>query len=161
MNDKERDILDLSSTLVLRDEVNNIKPNDKKNEILKINNLVKTRYLLKRKTVESVITKDIDKNFIEIKNTAQKINDDIRDQTLQIKNSIKNQKKELKSIYDKKNPLYQNWLKLNQSKYAIKSEIISKQLELIKTNKEDNEKLKSYLLDVKANLESNKKKIDL
>jgi len=75
---------ELNIPLVLKDEINLNTINNKNNEILKIKNLIKHKYLLTEKNKSDEINYHLDKDFNYIKNTAKEINNDIRKKTLKI-----------------------------------------------------------------------------
>ena len=102
MNDytKDTDTSDLNSTLILKNASDQSQEQTSKKEILKINDLIKTKYFLVKKE-EGQINHKVVKNFIDIKRSAlDQLNNNIKQQTLQIKNSIESQKTELKKLYD-------------------------------------------------------------
>ena len=136
MNDYNKDthISDLNSPLTLRDVSDQSPEQTFKNAILKINDLIKTKYSLVKKE-ENQITNQVVKNFIDIKRSAGQLNNNIKQQTLQIKNSIESQKTELKKLYDKEIIFDQN--KRNELHVSI----ISSQKTLIEDYKEKNYQL--------------------
>jgi len=105
-----------------------------KNAILKINDLIKTKYSLVKKE-ENKINNQVVKNFIDIKRFAGQLNNNIKQQTLQIKNSIESQKTELKQLYDEEIIFDQN--KRNELHVSI----ISSQKTLLEDYKEKNYQL--------------------
>jgi chromosome segregation ATPase len=133
--------------LVLNKEMN-LSPNNKNsknNEILKIKDLVKLKYLstdkfLKKKTSDNFI-----KDLTSIKYSAKKINNDIKEKTMLIDDSIMNQKKKIQLLYDEKKSLDQNRIEFNENKNKIQSDIINNQIKLIENNKKDNIELKVAL----------------
>ena len=136
MNDYNKDthISDLNSPLTLRDVSDQSPEQTFKNAILKINDLIKTKYSLVKKE-ENQINNKVVKNFIDIKRSAGQLNNNIKQQTLQIKNSIESQKTELKKLYDEKILFDQN--KRNELHVSI----ISSQKTLIEDYKEKNYQL--------------------
>ena len=108
--------------------------------------------------LEENLNKEKNQNFAEIKNTTKEINEDIKENKNKITDSIKEQENELEKLYKKKEILKDDWKQLDQNKYQIKSEIINNQQELIKSTKEDYEKLKSNLLIVEKKLETTNQK---
>tara|TARA_E500000331_G_scaffold350713_2_gene396075 strand:- start:104 stop:973 length:870 start_codon:yes stop_codon:yes gene_type:complete len=108
--------------------------------------------------LEENLNKEKNQNFAEIKNTTKEINEDIKENKNKISDSIKEQENELEKLYKKKEILKDDWKQLDQNKYQIKSEIINNQQELIKSTKEDYEKLKSNLLIVEKKLETTNQK---
>ena len=136
MNDYNKDthIYDLNSPLTLRDVSDQSLEQTFKNAILKINDLIKTKYSLVKKE-ENKINNQVVKNFIDIKRSAGQLNNNIKQQTLQIKNSIESQKTELKKLYDEEIIFDQN--KRNELHVSI----ISSQKTLIEDYKEKNYQL--------------------
>jgi len=108
--------------------------------------------------LEENLNKEKNQNFAEIKNTTKEINEDIKENKNKISDSIKEQENELEKLYKKKEILKDDWKQLDQNKYQIKSEIINNQQELIKSTKEDYEKLKSNLSIVEKKLETTNQK---
>jgi len=94
------------------------------NQILKIKDLIKIKYLPIKKITPSEVKTYLDDNFTLIKNKTKAINNYINDKTLLINNSIKNQENELKLLYKEKKLLDQN---------KIQSDIINKQ-QILKDN---------------------------
>ena len=116
-----------------------------KNEILRINNLLRYRYSLP-------INKNIQKNFSDIKKTAFLLNKISQNQTNQIKDLIKNQQNEIKKLNNEKILLDRN---------RIYVDIINNQKQLVDDFKKNNERLQSELTNVekkfqKLNLEKSK-----
>ena len=136
MNDysKDTDISDLNSPLISKDFSDQSREQTFKNTILKINDLIKTKYSLVKKE-ENKINNQVVKNFIDIKRSAGQLNNNIKQQTLQIKNSIESHKTELKKLYDEKILFDQN--KRNELHVSI----ISSQKTLIEDYKEKNYQL--------------------
>jgi len=136
MNDysKDKDISYLNSTIMLRDVSDQSPEQTFKNAILKINDLIKTKYSLVKKE-ENKINNQVVKNFIDIKRSAGQLNNNIKQQTLQIKNSIESQKTELKKLYDEEIIFDQN--KRNELHVSI----ISSQKTLLEDYKEKNYQL--------------------
>ena len=136
MNDysKDKDIFYLNSTMMLKDVSDQSPEQTFKNAILKINDLIKTKYSLVKKE-ENKINNQLVKNFIDIKRSAGQLNNNIKQQTLQIKNSIESQKTELKKLYDEEIIFDQN--KRNELHVSI----ISSQKTLIEDYKEKNYQL--------------------
>ena len=136
MNDYNKDthISYLNSPLTLRDVSDQSPEQTFKNAILKINDLIKTKYSLVKKE-ENKINNQVVKNFIDIKRSAGQLNNNIKQQTLQIKNSIESQKTELKKLYDEEIIFDQN--KRNELHVSI----ISSQKTLIEDYKEKNYQL--------------------
>ena len=136
MNDYNKDthISYLNSPLTLRDVSDQSPEQTFKNAILKINDLIKTKYSLVKKE-ENKINNQLVKNFIDLKKSAGQLNNNIKQQTLQIKNSIESQKTELKKLYDEEIIFDQN--KRNELHVSI----ISSQKTLIEDYKEKNYQL--------------------
>jgi hypothetical protein len=136
MNDYNKDthISYLNSPLTLRDVSDQSPEQTFKNAILKINDLIKTKYSLVKKE-ENKINNQVVKNFIDIKRFAGQLNNNIKQQTLQIKNSIESQKTELKQLYDEEIIFDQN--KRNELHVSI----ISSQKTLLEDYKEKNYQL--------------------
>ena len=136
MNDysKDKDIFYLNSTMMLKDVSDQSPEQTFKNAILKINDLIKTKYSLVKKE-ENKINNQVVKNFIDIKRFAGQLNNNIKQQTLQIKNSIESQKTELKKLYDEEIIFDQN--KRNELHVSI----ISSQKTLLEDYKEKNYQL--------------------
>ena len=136
MNDysKDKDISYLNSTIMLKDVSDQSPEQTFKNVILKINDLIKTKYSLVKKE-ENKINNQVLKNFIDIKRSAGQLNNNIKQQTLQIKNSIESQKTELKKLYDEEIIFDQN--KRNELHVSI----ISSQKTLLEDYKEKNYQL--------------------
>ena len=164
MDDKDNNFFDpdtplilekeLTSPLVLNKEINlsSNKENNKKDEILKIKNLIELKYSSKNKIINSTVKKDFEKQFLFIKNSAQKINNDIKEKTRLINNNIKNQKKKIELLYQEKNSLNQSKLEFNENKNKIQLDIINNQQKLIDNNKKDINKLKSAVNDLEKRL---------
>ena len=164
MDDKDKVFFDLSIPLILEKEIDNplilnkeidLSPNNKNsknNEILKINNLVKLKYLSSEKVVKKPIKDNLIKDFASIKDSAKKISNDIKEKTILINDSINNQKKKIKLLYDEKKSLDQNRFEFNENKNKIQSDIINNQLKLIENNKKDNNTLKATLDELEKKL---------
>ena len=154
MNDykKDTDISNLNSTLILKNVSDESQEQTSKNEILKINDLIKTKYFLVKKE-ENQINNKVVKNFIDIKRSAlNQLNNNIKQQTLQIKNSIESQKSELNKLFDEEILFDQNKIQLD---------IINNQKKLIDDYKQNNNQLKLNLTNLEKKLDetvsSNKK----
>ena len=144
MNDysKDTDNSDLNSPLILKDVADQNAEKTFKNAILKINKLIKTKYSLVKKE-ENQINNKVVKNFIDIKRSACQLNKSIKQQTLQVKNSIESQKNELKKLYDEEILFDQNKIQLD---------IINNQKKLIEDYKENNNQLKLNLNNLEKKL---------
>ena len=149
MNDdnKETDISDLNSKLILNDTSDQSSKTKLNNEILKINNLIKIKYFLIKKN-ENRINNKIEKNFIDIKKSALQLNNNIKEKTFQITNSIENQKNQIQKLYKEEILFDQNKIQLD---------IINNQQELIDDYKQNNNQLKLYLDNVEKKLEQTSK----
>jgi len=144
MDDKDKDFVGLNIPLILNKEIDsNLNISD---EILKIKNLIKVKYLTNKKAVVSKIKTSLDNDFTSVKNAAAKINQDIKENTLLINNSIKNQEFELKQLYQEKKLLNQN---------KMQSDIINNQQKLIDNYKKNINDLKFNLNKVEKKLEEN------
>ena len=144
MNDysKDTDNSDLNSPLILKDVSDQNAEQTFKNAILKINKLIKTKYSLVKKE-ENQTNNKVVKNFIDIKRSAGQLNKSIKQQTLQVKNSIESQKNELKKLYDEEILFDQNKIQLD---------IINNQKKLIEDYKENNNQLKLNLNNLEKKL---------
>ena len=145
MNDdnKETDISDLNSKLILNDASDQSSKTKLNNEILKINNLIKIKYFLIKKN-ENRINNKIEKNFIDIKKSALQLNNNIKEKTFQITNSIENQKNQIQKLYKEEILFDQNKIQLD---------IINNQQELIDDYKQNNNQLKLYLDNLEKKIE--------
>ena len=114
--------------------------NSKDNEILKINQLIKEKYSQKKKDNED---NQVTKKFIGIKKSANQLNESIKQETQQIKNSIQKQETELKKLQNDEIIFNQNILQVN---------IIDNQKKLIKEYSENNEDLKLNLINLEKKL---------
>jgi chromosome segregation ATPase len=114
------------------------------NEILKIKNLINKKYLDDDKAAPLKVKTYLDNDFVSIKNDTNKINCDIKEKTLLINNTIKNQELELKQLYHEKKLLDQN---------KIQSDIINNQEKLIS-------EYKNNISDLKFNLNKEGKKLE-
>ena len=146
-DNKETDISDLNSKLILNDTSDQSSKTKLNNEILKINNLIKIKYFLIKKN-ENRINNKIEKNFIDIKKSALQLNNNIKEQTFQITNSIENQKNQIQKLYKEEILFDQNKIQLD---------IINNQQELIDDYKQNNNQLKLYLDNVEKKLEQTSK----
>ena len=145
---------EIDNPLILNKEIN-LSPNNKNSknhEMLKIKDLVKLKYLSSEKFEKKQIRDNFVKDFTSIKDSAKKINNDIKEKTILIDDSIKNQKKKIKLLYDEKKSLDQNRIEFNENKNKIQSDIISNQIKLIENNKKDNNTLKVALDELEKKL---------
>jgi len=134
MNDNKNDcnITDLNSILILKDSPNQNPKNILNIEILKINDLIKKKYIL-AKIKEDIINNKTEKNFVEIKESTDQLNNNIKEQTLKISDTIENNKIELKKLHDEDILFDQN---------KVQSDIINSQHKLIDSYKKDYDQLK-------------------
>jgi len=142
-DNKETDISDLNSKLILNDTSDQSSKTKLNNEILKINNLIKIKYFLIKKN-ENRINNKIEKNFINIKKSALQLNNNIKEKTFQITNSIENQKNQIQKLYKEEILFDQNKIQLD---------IINNQQELIDDYKQNNNQLKLYLDNLEKKIE--------
>ena len=142
--DKEIDT-SLDNPLVLNDE-NNSSP-DKKYEMLGIKDLINIKYLTTDKLSSSISKNCLnDSDFTFIKDSTQKINNDIKEKTILINTSIENQTKELESLYLEKKLLDQN---------KVQSDIINNQQKLLDNYKKNINEFKFNIGNVKKELNKN------
>ena len=120
----------LDFPLILKDEVT---PSVLKNEILKINKLIKHRYLIIK--LKNIVKKDNNsiKNFLDIKKSVLQIEKKAKEQTLEISKSINIKNHEIKKLSNEKILLDQN---------KIRIDILENQKMLIESYKENNNELK-------------------
>ena len=137
MDDNEKNPKDLNIPLILNNAIK--LESNKKTEILKINHLLKLKYIRNTKSISS-------NDFDSIKNTAKAIEYDIKEKTSLINETIKNQEIELKKLYNEKELLNQN---------DIQSDIINNQQKLIDDYKKNNIELKFNLDEIQEKLEKN------
>jgi hypothetical protein len=109
------------------------------NEILKINQLIKIKYLTNKNVSPLKKKSFFDNDFISIKKTTNKINDSINEKTLLINNSINVQENELKLLYEEKKLLDQN---------KIQSDIINHQQILLDNYKKNTNDLKFNSINI-------------
>lgn len=120
----------LDFPLILKDEVT---PSVLKNEILKINKLIKHRYLIIK--LKNIVKKDNNsiKNFLDIKKSVLQIEKKAKEQTLEISKSINIKNHEIKKLSNEKILLDQN---------KIRIDILENQKMLIESYKKNNNVLK-------------------
>ena len=106
-----------------------------KDEILKINDLIKDKFLLPK------LDQNIKDKFLNIKKSAFELKNDFQDQSLKISSSIK---KEENEIYKKR------------EKNNIQSDILENQKILIETYKNNKNQLQSYILKLEKKLAGQK-----
>ena len=174
MNDKDKNFFVSNNPLILKKEILNplvlneeigealvlnkeidLDYNEKKNinrGIMKINNLLKMKYLPIKKVTENLVKSNFEKDFISIKVTAREINKDIKEKTLLINDSIESQKEKIKLLYQEKKSLDDNRLEFNENKNKIQTDIIDNQQKLIENNKKDISKFKLVLDELEKKL---------
>ena len=120
----------LDFPLILKDEVT---PSVLKNENLKINKLIKHRYLIIK--LKNIVKKDNNsiKNFLDIKKSVLQIEKKAKEQTLEISKSINIKNHEIKKLSNEKILLDQN---------KIRIDILENQKMLIESYKKNNNELK-------------------
>jgi chromosome segregation ATPase len=106
-----------------------------KNEIIKINDLIKDKFLLPK------LDQNIKDKFLNIKKSTFELKNDFQDQSLKISNSIKNQEDEIYKLSEKKN---------------IQSDILKNQKQLIEIYKNNKNQLQSYTLELEKKLTEQK-----
>jgi len=106
-----------------------------KDEILKINDLIKNKFLL------SKLDQNIKKKFLDIKKTTFELNNDFQAQSLKISTSIKKQENEIYNLSDKN---------------IIQSDILKNQKLLIETFRYNKNQLQSYILRLTKKLAEQK-----
>jgi hypothetical protein len=144
MDDKNIKFFEPSNSLILNKEI--VSSSNINDEILKIKNLVKAKYLTTEKLTPTELKTSNDTDFISIRNSAKKINNDIKEKTLLINNSIVNKKNEIKALYFEKKLLDQN---------QVQSNIIINQQKLINNYKKNINKLRFELNKVEKKLKEN------
>ena len=149
MDDKDNSFFDSNKPLILEKEVDNIlvlnkeltssqsNKDSKKNEILKIKDLIELKYSSPDKNIHKTTKSNFEKEFSSIKDSAKKINKDIKEKTILINDSIDNQKHKIQLLYKEKKSLDQNRLEFNENKNKIQTDIIDNQQKLIESNKKD------------------------
>ena len=142
MNENDNFFFNLDVPLILDNEVNSsLNISD---EILNINQLIKTKYLTNKNVSPLKKKSFFDNDFISIKKTTNKINDSINEKTLLINNSINVQENELKLLYEEKKLLDQN---------KIQSDIINHQQILLDNYKKNTNDLKFNSINIQKKLE--------
>ena len=106
-----------------------------KDEILKINNLIKNKFHLPK------LDQNIKDKFLDIKKSTFELKNDFQDQSLKISNLIKNQEDEIYGLSEKNN---------------IRFEILKNQKQLIETYKNNKNQLQSYTLELEKKLTEQK-----
>jgi chromosome segregation ATPase len=139
MDDKNSSFFDPNIPLILTNSIVNSSDNKKtlKNERYKIKNLIKKKYLINDNLLTPKLKNNFVNHFTNIKNQAQKINNDINE-------TMNEQKKELKQLYHEKTLLDQN---------QIQSNIIRNTKKIIESYKRNTNEITSNFHDVKKKLE--------
>ena len=106
-----------------------------KDEILKINDLIKDKFHLPK------LDQNIKDKFLDIKKSTFELKNDFQDQSLKISSSIKKQEDEIYNLSEKNN---------------IKSDILENQKILIETYKNNKNQLQSYTLKLEKKLAEQK-----
>ena len=106
-----------------------------KDEILKINDLIKDKFHLPK------LDQNIKDKFLVIKKSTFELKNDFQDQSLKISSSIKKQEDEIYNLSEKNN---------------IQSDILENQKILIETYKNDKNQLQSYILKLEKKLAEQK-----
>ena len=106
-----------------------------KDEILKINDLIKDKFHLPK------LDQNIKDKFLVIKKSTFELKNDFQDQSLKISSSIKKQEDEIYNLSEKNN---------------IKSDILENQKILIETYKNNKNQLQSYTLKLEKKLAEQK-----
>jgi len=158
MENKDKKFFEPNDPLILNNEINAhsniplilnkeiVSTSNINDEILKIKNLVNAKYLTTEKLLPDEVKTSHDTDFISIRSSAKKINNDIKEKTLLINNIIENQKNEIKSLYLEKRLLNQN---------QIQSNIIINQQKLINNYKKNINELELELNKVEKKLSEN------
>ena len=158
MDEKDPDSFDINIPLILDNEIdsnldiplildNEIHPGRNiKNNILKINNLIKSKYLSAEKLSLSKKPTPTDSEFFSIRNKIKEINVSTKKEILLINTNIENQEINLNLLNTEKKLSNQN---------KIQSDIIDNQRQLIMNLKVNNEDLNSNLNNTKKKLEEN------
>ena len=106
-----------------------------KDEIIKINDLIKDKFLLPK------LDQNIKDKFLNIKKSAFELKNDFQDQSLKISSSIKKEENEIYKLSEKNN---------------IQSDILENQKILIETYKNNKNQLQSYILKLEKKLAGQK-----
>ena len=106
-----------------------------KDEILKINDLIKDKFHLPK------LDQNIKDKFLDIKKATFELKNDFQDQSLKISSSIKKQEDEIYNLSEKNN---------------IQSDILENQKILIETYKNSKNQLQSYMLELEKKLTEQK-----
>ena len=142
MDNKDKNFDDFNFSLILKNETSIT--SNKKIEILKIRDLIKSRYLTGKKTKPLLLTNYWSGDLTFIKNIANKIDSDLREKKSLIKQTIKTQENELKNLYNEK---------ILSERNILQSEIIKNQQALIDNYKQKN-------IEFKLNLNKSKKELE-
>ena len=150
-DNKDTNLNDLNLKLILKDDSLENSKHSLSKEIFKINDLLKKRYIQDKNKGYITVDKE-EKNFLDIKKSANQLNDNIKEQTLQITKSIENHKTELKKLY-KEDILF------DQNK--VQSDVINNQQKLIDNYKHNYDQLKLDFINqekiLNENVQSNRK----
>jgi len=141
MNENDTNFFNSDIPLILDNEVNSSLNTNY--EILRINQLIKIKYLTNKKVLPLKEKSYLDNDFITIKNTTNRINDYIIKKTISINNSINVQENQLKLLYQEKKLLDQN---------KIQSNIINHQQILLNNYKKNTNDLKFNSNKIKKKL---------
>jgi len=106
-----------------------------KDEIIKINDLIKDKFLLPK------LDQNIKDKFLDIKKSTFELKNDFQDQSLKISSSIKKEENEIYKLSEKNN---------------IQSDILENQKILIETYKNNKNQLQSYILKLEKKLAGQK-----
>jgi len=133
MNDKNDDLDKIEGKIIPMSKNYNENSLILKDEILKINDIIKAKFVLPK------LDHNIKNNFLNLKKSSIKLNNDFQKQSLEIKNSIKSQEIEIYKLRDKK---------------SIQSDILENQKLLIEEHKIIKNKLEFTIKELKKKLEN-------
>ena len=133
MNDKNDDLDKIEGKIIPMSKNYNENTLILKDEILKINDIIKAKFVL------SKLDHNIKNNFLNLKKSSIKLNNNFQKQSLEIKNSIKSQEIEIYKLRDKK---------------SIQSDILENQKLLIEEHKIIKNKLEFTIKELKKKLEN-------
>ena len=133
MNDKNDDLDKIEGKIIPMSKNYNENTLILKDEILKINDIIKAKFVL------SKLDHNIKNNFLKLKKSSIKLNNNFQKQSLEIKNSIKSQEIEIYKLRDKK---------------SIQSDILENQKLLIEEHKIIKNKLEFTIKELKKKLEN-------
>ena len=131
-NNDDLNKTDHNSSLILKNDDKNLIIKD---EILKINDLIKDKFLLPK------LDQNIKDEFLELKKSTFELENDFQDQSLIISSSIKKTENEIDDLSEKNN---------------IQSNILKNQKILIETYKNNKNDLQSYILKIEKELAEQK-----